>query len=153
MLSFSPIKLAIVVVVATVLLGPDKIPHAARKASETLRAFQQFRERVERELRETVPDLPSTAEIARMVRSPVNVLNRLADMPSAAVAQVKEDLRASSFPGFGSKAGGEPAGQPVAAGPSDTGASPNLQGGGGALRADPGAPQAPPVGIGDPEMN
>jgi Sec-independent protein translocase protein TatA len=119
MLSFSPIKLGIVVVVAMVLLGPDKIPHAARKASETLRAIQQFREKIERELRETVPDLPSTAEIARMARSPVTILNRLTEMPSAAVAQAKRDLGAPSLPLAAPVAGERPSatGEAVASNP------------------------------------
>jgi Sec-independent protein translocase protein TatA len=112
MLSFSPIKLGIVVVVALVLLGPDKIPHAARKASETLRAIQQFREKLERELRETVPDLPSTSEIARMARSPVRMLDRLSQMPSAAVAQAKRDLGAPSMPVAAPMAGEKPVADP-----------------------------------------
>jgi hypothetical protein len=45
------------------------------------RAVRQFHQRVEQEVRETIPDLPSSGEIARMARSPVAFLNQLADLP------------------------------------------------------------------------
>jgi len=83
MLSVSPVKLLIVFAVAMTLLGPDKIPHASRKVAQTWRSFRELRERMESQIRETIPDLPSTTDIARMARSPVEILNRLADVPSA----------------------------------------------------------------------
>jgi len=153
MLSFSPIKLGIVVVVAMVLLGPDKIPHAARKASETLRAIQQFREKIEREVRETVPDLPSTAEIARMARSPARILNRLTEMPSAAVAQAKRDLGAPSLPLVAPVAGERPATPPGEVAPLNPRFFPQPEGPVNGPVPAIGAPPAPPAVPANPEMN
>jgi TatA/E family protein of Tat protein translocase len=82
-LSFSPIKLLIVLVVAAVLVGPDKVPQVARQLGAAWRAFRSFHERVESEVRQTIPDLPSTTEIARLARSPVAFLNQLADLPAS----------------------------------------------------------------------
>src|SRR5579862_5905580 len=83
MLSLSPVKILIVLVVGLVLLGPDKLPQVARQLGAAWRAFRQFHERMEAEIRQTIPDLPSTGEIARFARSPVALLNRLADHPQA----------------------------------------------------------------------
>jgi len=69
----------VIVCVALLLLGPDKLPEFARKLGASWRALKRLQERVESEVREVVPDLPSTSDIARIVRSPVNMLNELAD--------------------------------------------------------------------------
>ena len=70
------------------LMGPDKLPEVAHRLGASWRALKRLQERVEAEVREAIPDLPSTAEIARMARSPVNLLNQLADRVDA-----KEALR------------------------------------------------------------
>ncbi len=80
MLSLSPIKILIVLVVAMILLGPDKVPQVARQIGGAWRAFRGFHERVEHEVRQNMPDLPSTNEIARLARSPVAFLNKMADL-------------------------------------------------------------------------
>jgi sec-independent protein translocase protein TatB len=79
-LSLSPIKILIVLVVAMILLGPDKVPQVARQIGGAWRAFRSFHERVEHEVRQNMPDLPSTHEIARIARSPVAFLNKMADL-------------------------------------------------------------------------
>src|ERR1700678_3843763 len=81
MLNLSPAKLLVVLVVALVLLGPDKMPQVARQLGAAWRTLRDFHARMEQEGRETIPDLPSTTEIARLARSPVAFLNQLADMP------------------------------------------------------------------------
>ncbi|MGH9090362.1 MAG: Sec-independent protein translocase subunit TatA/TatB [Acidimicrobiales bacterium] len=78
MLDLSPIKVLIVLVVAMVLLGPDKLPQVARQLGAGWRRLQAFREQVDRDVREHVPDLPSSQEIARYARSPAALLERLA---------------------------------------------------------------------------
>ena len=83
MLSLSPIKILVVIAVALLLLGPDKLPEVAHKLGSTWRALKRLQEKVESEVREVIPDLPSSGEIARIVRSPVNMLNQLADMADA----------------------------------------------------------------------
>jgi len=98
MLSLNPEKLLVVLVVALVLLGPDKLPRLARQLGAGWRQLREFQQRVEREVRETMPDLPSTQQIAGMARSPARFLNSLANMdddplvpdPGAPAAPVAE---------------------------------------------------------------
>jgi hypothetical protein len=56
MLDLSPAKLLVIVIVAVILLGPDKLPQVARQVGAAWR----------------------TQEIARFARSPMTVLNRWA---------------------------------------------------------------------------
>ncbi len=83
MFSLSPIKILVIVAVILVLLGPDKLPEVANKLGRSWRALKRIQERVESEVRSAVPDLPSSAEIARIARSPVNLLNQLAERADA----------------------------------------------------------------------
>ena len=79
----SPIKIMLIVAVALLLLGPDKLPEVAHKMGSSWRALKRLQEKVEAEVREAIPDLPSTSEIVRIARSPVNMLNQLADRADA----------------------------------------------------------------------
>ncbi len=83
MFSLSPIKILVIVAVVLVLLGPDKLPEVAHRLGSAWRSLKRLQERVESEVREVIPDLPSTSEIARIARSPVNLLNQLADRADA----------------------------------------------------------------------
>ena len=60
----------VIVAVVLLLLGPDKLPEVAHKLGSSWRALKRIQERVESEVREALPDLPSTGDIARMARSP-----------------------------------------------------------------------------------
>jgi sec-independent protein translocase protein TatB len=128
----SPAKLLIILVLGLILLGPDKLPEVARQLGAGWRAVRSFHEKVETELRETVPDLPSTTEIARFARSPVSFLNSLADQH----LELKEDLVADP---------GAPAGPAVpedgAAWPADS-AAPTTDGHRSAHGFVPGPPAA-----------
>ncbi len=73
----------VIIAVVLVLLGPDKLPDVAHKLGSSWRAIKRLQERVEAEVREAIPDLPSTGDIARIARSPVNLLNSLADRVDA----------------------------------------------------------------------
>jgi TatA/E family protein of Tat protein translocase len=88
MFGVNPIKIMVIVVVILLLLGPDKLPEVAHKLGTSWRAMKRLQERVESEVREALPDLPSTGDIARMARSPVNLLNQLADQAEARDAPV-----------------------------------------------------------------
>jgi Sec-independent protein translocase protein TatA len=77
--NLSPVKVMLMVGVALVLLGPDKLPQAARQIGSFWRTIREFQKKLESDVRESLPDLPSTSDIARAVRSPVNLLNTLAD--------------------------------------------------------------------------
>jgi sec-independent protein translocase protein TatB len=82
MFNLDPGKLIVIAVVAIILLGPDKLPQFARQVGGAWRAFNEFRHRMESEVRSTMPDLPPTSEIARLARSPSALLNHLSSMSS-----------------------------------------------------------------------
>jgi|ERR1700722_969454 len=79
----SPIKIMVIVAVVLLLMGPDKLPEVAHRLGSSWRALKRLQERVESEVRDAIPDLPSTGDIARIVRSPVNLLNQLSDRVDA----------------------------------------------------------------------
>src|ERR1700683_882990 len=74
--------LLVIAVVAIILLGPDRLPQVARQLGGAWRSFNDFRHRMESEVRSTMPDLPPTSEIARLARSPSALLNHLSSMSS-----------------------------------------------------------------------
>jgi len=80
MLNLDPSKILIIAVVAVILLGPDRLPAFARQVGEVWRSFTAYRHRVESQVRESMPDLPSSAEIARLTRSPAAFLNHLSSL-------------------------------------------------------------------------
>src|SRR5271156_2501983 len=82
MFNLDPGKLLVIAVVAIILLGPDRLPQVARQLGGAWRSFNEFRHRMESEVRNTMPDLPSTSEIARLARSPSALLNHLSNMSS-----------------------------------------------------------------------
>jgi len=82
MFNLDPGKLLVVAVVAIILLGPDRLPQVARQVGGAWRSFNEFRHRMESEVRNTMPDLPATSEIARLARSPSALLNHLSTMSS-----------------------------------------------------------------------
>src|SRR5471030_1010394 len=79
----SPVKILVIVAVVLLLLGPDKLPEVAHKLGSSWRALKRIQERVETEVRDAIPDLPSTGDIARIVRSPIGLLNQLSDQVDA----------------------------------------------------------------------
>jgi TatA/E family protein of Tat protein translocase len=80
MLNLDPAKLLVIAVVAVLLLGPDRLPQVARQVGAAWRSFNEFRHRMESEVRSSIPDLPSSNEIARLARSPSALLNHLSNM-------------------------------------------------------------------------
>ena len=79
----SPLKLLVVAAVIMLLLGPDKLPEVAHRLGAGWRALKNLQAKMEAEVREAIPDLPSASEIARIARSPVSLLNQLADRVDA----------------------------------------------------------------------
>jgi Sec-independent protein translocase protein TatA len=79
MLSLSPAKILVVLVVALIVLGPEKLPGVARQLGALWGDLRRWRSRLESEVRGVFPDLPPTHEVAQVVRSPLTFLNRLAD--------------------------------------------------------------------------
>jgi sec-independent protein translocase protein TatB len=82
MLNLDPGKLLVIGVIAIILLGPDRLPQVARQLGGAWRSFNEFRHRMESEVRNTMPDLPPTSEIARLARSPSALLYHLSNMSS-----------------------------------------------------------------------
>jgi hypothetical protein len=78
MLSLNPEKLFIVLIVALVLLGPDKLPRLARQLGAGWAKLRDFQQKMEEEVRESVPNMPSSVDIARIARSPVAYLTSMA---------------------------------------------------------------------------
>ena len=89
MISLSPMKIFIIVAVVVILLGPDKLPEVAHKLGSAWQSLRRFQQRVEDEVRGSLPDLPSTGDIARMARNPVTMLNQLADRATS--SSLEED--------------------------------------------------------------
>src|ERR1700722_3155508 len=87
------------------LLGPNKLPEVAHRLGARWRALKRRQAKMEAEVREAIPDLPSASEIARIARSPVSLLNQLADRVDA-----KEAAESVSTPDTSSD---EPADPPL----------------------------------------
>ena len=83
MINISPIKIMVILSVIVVLLGPDKLPEVAHKLGSYWRSLKGFQQRVETELREAIPDLPSSGDIVRIVRNPVQLLEDFANRQPA----------------------------------------------------------------------
>lgn len=79
MFSLSPAKILVVLIVALVVLGPEKLPGMARQVGAFWGDLRRLRSRLENEVRGVFPDLPPTHELSQAVRSPLTLLNRLAD--------------------------------------------------------------------------
>lgn len=79
MVFLSPAKVLVILVVALIVLGPDKLPKMARQIGGLWGDFRRFRQRFESDVRGSFPDLPSTEQIAHAVRSPISFLDTLAD--------------------------------------------------------------------------
>jgi sec-independent protein translocase protein TatB len=80
MFNLDPGKFLIIGVVAILVLGPDKLPEVARQVGGAWRSFNEFRARMESEVRSNLPDLPSTPDIARLAQSPTSLLHRLSNV-------------------------------------------------------------------------
>lgn len=100
MVNLDPTKLLVIAIVAIIVLGPNKLPSFARQVGAAWRSFTAFRERMELEVRGSLPDLPSTTDLATYVRSPTVLLDRLA-APAPEEAPAASPARASELPTIG----------------------------------------------------
>jgi sec-independent protein translocase protein TatB len=87
MLSLSPAKLLVILVIALIVLGPEKLPQVARQIGAAWHDLRGWRSRIESEVRGTFPNLPPTHEVAQAVRSPLAFLDRLADDHERALSE------------------------------------------------------------------
>jgi Sec-independent protein translocase protein TatA len=79
-LNLDPAKLLVIAAVAVILLGPDRLPQVARQVGAAWRSVTEVRHRMETEVRGSIPDLPSSSEIARLARSPSALLDHLSNL-------------------------------------------------------------------------
>jgi sec-independent protein translocase protein TatB len=105
MLSLSPAKLLVILVIALIVLGPEKLPQMARQVGALWHDLRQWRGRIESEVRGTFPNLPPTHEVAQAVRSPLAFLDRLADEHQKGLT---EDATAEAPPTGESEGGNNP---------------------------------------------
>jgi sec-independent protein translocase protein TatB len=94
MLSLSPAKLLVILVIALIVLGPEKLPQVARQMGAVWGGLRRWRSWLETEVRSSFPDLPPTHEVVSAVRSPFAFLDKLADVHESATA--KENLAAEA---------------------------------------------------------
>ena len=101
MFDLSPIKIIVIIAVALLLLGPDKLPEVAAKLGSAWSSLKNIQKKIESEVREVVPDLPSAGDIARIARNPVNMLNQLAQKSDEKelTAKIIADLEAKKAAG------------------------------------------------------
>jgi sec-independent protein translocase protein TatB len=162
MLNLDPAKLLVIAVVAIILLGPDRLPQVARQVGAAWRSFNEFRHRMETEVRSTMPDLPPTHEIARLARSPSALLNKLSSMSdgdgngteaNGAVAgtgtegNLTGDGGNGAVAGTGAEANGTSAAPGVGAGVGSNGDSSSLPDGAAAVGPVAGRPAPAPDGV------
>ncbi|HEY7916158.1 MAG TPA: twin-arginine translocase TatA/TatE family subunit [Acidimicrobiales bacterium] len=105
----SPAKVLVILVVALVVLGPDKLPKMAKQIGGLWGDFRKFRERLESDVRGSFPDLPSTEKISQAVRSPLSFLDTLADSHSGEQPAPSGSANGSEQPGVH----GDPSGAPT----------------------------------------
>jgi sec-independent protein translocase protein TatB len=113
MFNLDPGKLIVIAVVAIVLLGPDRLPQVARQLGGAWRSFNEFRHRMESEVRSTMPDLPPTSEIARLARSPSALLYHLSTMSPDEAPDASDEAPDGSFQPPTTPAGGVVATSPT----------------------------------------
>lgn len=77
--SLDPAKLLVILVVALIVIGPERLPGAARQLGRIWREVSRARERMLDEVRTVIPD-----EVGDLVRPTRNVSSFLADLTSPA---------------------------------------------------------------------
>jgi Sec-independent protein translocase protein TatA len=83
MLNLDPAKLVVILVLALVVMGPEKMQSSARHLGAMWRSLSEFREKAEQQVREALPDLD---------------LPRIPASPRAAISGYVTDLLSSPTP-------------------------------------------------------
>jgi hypothetical protein len=83
-----PGKILVILVLALIVLGPDRLPKAARQAGAAWRELTRVREQVTEEIRSAMPDL----DLPNIPRMPTNVVSGfIADLTKPSVRDVGGD--------------------------------------------------------------
>lgn len=161
--ALDPVKILAVLVIALIVLGPEKLPRVARQLGAAWHELTKFRDKVEQEVREAIPDL----DLPRIPPRPgAAVAGFLADLtapikagpstpadPDAALPEVPPPADPVTV-GEGSVPDGAEAGAPPAPAAASGGVLPLPAGARGATSARaPFAAGHAPVSIDDPSMN
>lgn len=121
MLTISPAKILVVLVVALIVLGPEKLPGMARQAGAFLGEIRRFRDRVESEMRNVMPEgMPLPTEI---VRSPLGFLTQMGASSPPAASSTATDRSDPSPNGSGGIVD-DPAVSPAGAASAELGGNP-----------------------------
>jgi Sec-independent protein translocase protein TatA len=141
MFNLDPAKLLVIAIVGIILLGPNKLPQVAKQAGAAWRSFNEFRHRMESEVRNTMPDLPPTSEIARLARSPSALLHHLSTMSDESEGEDGGEAPDGSFqpPGGAAQGVAGAAASAAAAGAGDSDSVPgaaSVEGAGAAGASD-----------------
>jgi Sec-independent protein translocase protein TatA len=90
-------KLLVILAIPVVVLGPDKLPKVAKQTGGLWREFRRLRQKLESEVRSNLHGLRSTDSITQAVRSPLSLLDNLADSyPKGNAKMTEKDANASS---------------------------------------------------------
>lgn len=148
MFNLDPAKLLIIAVVVVVLLGPDKLPQVARQIGGAWRTLNEYRRKLESDVRESIPDLPSSHEIATYARSPSTLLHRLAAMNDSDQANAAEASANGTDLGSATGTGGA-----EGAVGATNGSTPTNGNGTGHAAEHAGSPDLDVPAFGDPSLN
>jgi len=97
MFDLDPVKLLLIAVVALLVLGPDKLPAAAKKASSLMADLQRLRTSLHDEVHSTLHDLPLVDDLrdvgaaAQRLRDPRQALYRAVGLGSSPGHEVGAD--------------------------------------------------------------
>ena len=69
MLNLDPGKLLVIGVVAIILLGPDRLPQVARQIGGAWKTFNEFRHRMETQVRRLKSKIPAQGEVRGLMIS------------------------------------------------------------------------------------
>lgn len=142
-----PAKILVILVLALIVMGPERLPKAARDLGRLLREFAAFRTRLEQEVRSAMPDveLPQVPVIRRGgITNYITGMMRENDQASGTAVSAG-DVEGTVAGGAGVSGGAAPAG---ALSPNGIPASwvPDAQG-----NLLPGSPSLTPLPTGAPE--
>ena len=92
MFNLDPAKLLVILVIAVVFVGPERIPRYARILGNSLKVVMEYRDRAEHEIRKAVPDLG----LPHIPRNPSSAVSGyLADLVRPSAAPAAGDLTPS----------------------------------------------------------
>jgi sec-independent protein translocase protein TatB len=115
--SLDPAKLLVVLVIALIVFGPERLPKIARQLGGAWHELQKLREQAESELRSALPDLSDLPKLPGSPSSAVHsFLSDLTRPVTTATATAREQLRSAIEPLSAGGAAAVAAGQAPAAG-------------------------------------